>query len=155
MALKVRGQLHAARGDNEAALGDIEQAIEIINRHLVIEIRPFQLTKRQVLIDRVVYDPEVLETVSRQRASDSLDVLVEVGFLIVVVLVAGSPTFGEHGRPGLVEALLGAVVDAGDAQREKLDRRGRHHLIILGRHVVGDLGGEAYFFAGDVVFAHL
>lgn len=49
----------------------IEQAIEIINRHLVIEIRPFQLTKRQVLIDRVVYDPEVMETVrSHAQAKD-------------------------------------------------------------------------------------
>jgi glycerol-3-phosphate O-acyltransferase len=28
---------------------------------LDIEIRPFQLTKRQVLIDRLVYDPKVIE----------------------------------------------------------------------------------------------
>ncbi len=46
----------------------IGEAIEIINRHLVIEIRPFQLTKRQVLIDRVVYDPEMMETIRTHAA---------------------------------------------------------------------------------------
>src|SRR3990167_2146589 len=31
-----------------------------VNRRLDVEIKPFQLTKRQVLIDRLVYDPQVV-----------------------------------------------------------------------------------------------
>lgn len=39
----------------------INQVIEEIGTRLDIEIRPFQLTKRQVLVDRLVYDPIVIE----------------------------------------------------------------------------------------------
>ena len=35
--------------------------LEEIGKRLHLEIRPFTLTKRQVLIDRLVYDPKVLE----------------------------------------------------------------------------------------------
>lgn len=39
------------------------RVIEEINTRLRIEIQPFKLTKRQVLIDRLVYDPRVMEAV--------------------------------------------------------------------------------------------
>jgi glycerol-3-phosphate O-acyltransferase len=41
----------------------INRVIEEIGTRLDIEIRPFQLTKRQVLVDRLVYDPTVIEAV--------------------------------------------------------------------------------------------
>ncbi|MEM7543547.1 MAG: 1-acyl-sn-glycerol-3-phosphate acyltransferase [Pseudomonadota bacterium] len=39
----------------------VNRVITEINEHLQIEIRPFQLTKRRVLIDRLAFDPPVLE----------------------------------------------------------------------------------------------
>src|SRR6476619_8573049 len=36
------------------------RAIEELNTKLKLRIQPFKLTKRQVLIDRLVFDPEVL-----------------------------------------------------------------------------------------------
>lgn len=41
----------------------IDRVIEEIGSRLDIEIRPFQLTKRQVLIDRLCYDPRVIEAI--------------------------------------------------------------------------------------------
>lgn len=41
----------------------VNRVIEEIGTRLDIEIRPFQLTKRQVLIDRLVYDPKVIEVI--------------------------------------------------------------------------------------------
>ena len=41
----------------------INRVIEEIGTRLDIEIRPFQLTKRQVLVDRLVYDPAVVRAV--------------------------------------------------------------------------------------------
>ena len=38
----------------------LNRLIESVNRRLDVEIKPFQLTKRQVLIDRLVYDPQVV-----------------------------------------------------------------------------------------------
>ena len=43
----------------------INRVIEEIGTRLDIEIRPFQLTKRQVLVDRLVYDPAVIRAVRR------------------------------------------------------------------------------------------
>ena len=48
----------------------IKRVIEEIGTRLDIEIRPFQLTKRQVLIDRLTYDSRVIEAIqdyARQR----------------------------------------------------------------------------------------
>ena len=39
----------------------LNRLIDRVNRRLDVEIKPFQLTKRQVLIDRLVYDPLVVE----------------------------------------------------------------------------------------------
>src|SRR5215468_7384310 len=38
----------------------LNRLIDRVNRRLAVEIKPFQLTKRQVLIDRLVYDPLVV-----------------------------------------------------------------------------------------------
>jgi glycerol-3-phosphate O-acyltransferase len=38
----------------------LNRLIDQINQKLAVEIKPFQLTKRQVLIDRLVYDPQVV-----------------------------------------------------------------------------------------------
>jgi glycerol-3-phosphate O-acyltransferase len=40
----------------------VNRVIDEINTRLSIRIRPFQFTKRQVLIDRLAYDPKVLDT---------------------------------------------------------------------------------------------
>ena len=44
----------------------INRVIDEISTRLDIQIKPFQLTKRQVLIDRLVYDPEVIEAVQNK-----------------------------------------------------------------------------------------
>lgn len=41
----------------------VNRVITEINEHLKFEIRSFQLTKRKVLIDRLVYDPKVAEAI--------------------------------------------------------------------------------------------
>ena len=41
----------------------INRLIDDISTRLDIRIKPFQLTKRQVLIDRLVYDPKVVEAI--------------------------------------------------------------------------------------------
>jgi len=57
----------------------INLAIHELNQRLNFEIRPFQLTKRQVLLDRLIHDPQVLELVHSQSVSDEVprDVLME------------------------------------------------------------------------------
>jgi glycerol-3-phosphate O-acyltransferase len=59
----------------------IDQVIDEIGSRLDIEIRPFQLTKRQVLIDRLVYDPKVIAAVqetARERKVSRATVEEEV-----------------------------------------------------------------------------
>ena len=41
----------------------VNRVIDEISKRLDIEIKPFQLTKRQVLIDRLIYDPKVVKAV--------------------------------------------------------------------------------------------
>lgn len=49
----------------------INRVLDDIGTRLSIEIRPFQLTKRQVLIDRLAYDPEVMAAIQEHaRAND-------------------------------------------------------------------------------------
>jgi glycerol-3-phosphate O-acyltransferase len=48
----------------------VNRVIAELNSRLKIEIKPFQLTKRQVLVDRLTYDPQVLAAAQeRARAS--------------------------------------------------------------------------------------
>jgi glycerol-3-phosphate O-acyltransferase len=44
----------------------INRVIDEIGTRLDIEIKPFQITKRQVLIDRLVYDSEVVEAIQKE-----------------------------------------------------------------------------------------
>lgn len=44
----------------------INRVIDEISHRLDIEIKPFQLTKRQILIDRLVYDAKVIEAIQRR-----------------------------------------------------------------------------------------
>jgi glycerol-3-phosphate O-acyltransferase len=46
----------------------VERVVEEVNRRLAIEIRPFQRTRRRVLIDRLVWDPTVLAAVEEAVA---------------------------------------------------------------------------------------
>ncbi len=50
----------------------INRVIEEIGTRLDIGIRPFQLTKRQVLIDRLAYDPLVLEAIKEHAAENEI-----------------------------------------------------------------------------------
>ena len=43
----------------------INRIIDDIASHLDVQIKPFQLTKRQVLIDRLIYDPKVLTAIQK------------------------------------------------------------------------------------------
>ena len=44
----------------------INRVIDEISIRLDIQIKPFQITKRNVLIDRLVYDPQVIEAIQHQ-----------------------------------------------------------------------------------------
>jgi glycerol-3-phosphate O-acyltransferase len=44
----------------------INRVIDEISLRLDVQIKPFQITKRNVLIDRLVYDPQVIEAIQQQ-----------------------------------------------------------------------------------------
>ncbi|MDJ0948468.1 MAG: 1-acyl-sn-glycerol-3-phosphate acyltransferase [Alphaproteobacteria bacterium] len=50
----------------------VNRVITEVNSRLRLEIPTFQLTKRQVLVDRLVYDPEVMEVVAAAAAERSV-----------------------------------------------------------------------------------
>lgn len=50
----------------------INRVIDEISTRLAIEIKPFQLTKRKLLIDRLVYDPKVIEAVQREAQEKNI-----------------------------------------------------------------------------------
>jgi glycerol-3-phosphate O-acyltransferase len=50
----------------------LNRLIDTVNRRLDIEIRPFQLTKRQVLIDRLVYDPQVVAAANEHARTNNV-----------------------------------------------------------------------------------
>ena len=45
------------------------KAIDELNTRLKLQIQPFKMTKQQVLIDRLVHDPEVLNAVAAEAAA--------------------------------------------------------------------------------------
>ncbi|MBL0713038.1 MAG: 1-acyl-sn-glycerol-3-phosphate acyltransferase [Desulfosarcina sp.] len=49
----------------------INRVVDEIGQRLNIEIRPFQLTKRQVLIDRLAYAPQVLEVAQKMSRENN------------------------------------------------------------------------------------
>ena len=50
----------------------VNQAIEEMNRRLRLELPPFKLNRRQVLIDRLSYDPQVLEAAQQWAQQQQL-----------------------------------------------------------------------------------
>ena len=44
----------------------VNRLIDSVNRRLRIEIKPFQLTRRQVLVDRLLYDPQGVAACQRR-----------------------------------------------------------------------------------------
>ncbi|MCK5541513.1 MAG: 1-acyl-sn-glycerol-3-phosphate acyltransferase [Desulfobacterales bacterium] len=52
----------------------INLVLKEIGTRLDIEIRPFQLTKRQVLLDRLAYDPEVIKTIQEYAKKHDMPV---------------------------------------------------------------------------------
>ena len=50
----------------------INRVIDEVNTFLNISIRPFQLTKRQVLIDRLIYDPIVIESIQAYATENKM-----------------------------------------------------------------------------------
>ena len=50
----------------------LNRLIDRVNRRLDVEIKPFQLTKRQVLIDRLVYDPQVVAAANEHARTANL-----------------------------------------------------------------------------------
>ena len=50
----------------------VNRLIDEVNRRLQIGIQPFQLTKRQVLIDRLIYDPAVVAAANEHAAEQGV-----------------------------------------------------------------------------------
>jgi glycerol-3-phosphate O-acyltransferase len=50
----------------------VNRVLEEINTRLKIQIQPFKLTKREVLIDRLLYDPQVLEAAEAHARSEEM-----------------------------------------------------------------------------------
>ncbi len=50
----------------------VNRLIDRVNRRLQVEIRPFQLTKRQVLIDRLIYDPQIVAAANEHAQAAKL-----------------------------------------------------------------------------------
>jgi glycerol-3-phosphate O-acyltransferase len=50
----------------------LNRLIDRVNQKLAVEIKPFQLTKRQVLIDRLVYDPQVVAAANDHARATNL-----------------------------------------------------------------------------------
>ena len=48
------------------------KAISELNTRLRLQIKPFKLTKRQVLMDRLIYDPEVLHTIDEYARDNKM-----------------------------------------------------------------------------------
>ena len=73
----------------------INRVIDEIGTRLDIEIRPFQLTKRQVLIDRLAFDPKVIAAVQDYAREHEMDLIV----------------IATHGHGALASMLLGSVTE--------------------------------------------
>jgi glycerol-3-phosphate O-acyltransferase len=50
----------------------LNRLIDRVNQRLDVEIKPFQLTKRQVLIDRLVYDPQVVAAANDHARANNI-----------------------------------------------------------------------------------
>lgn len=52
--------------------GRVNRVLDEVSTRLKIKIQPFKLTKRQVLLDRLLYDPEVLEVLEEHAQAESM-----------------------------------------------------------------------------------
>lgn len=50
----------------------VDRVLEEVGEHLHIKIEPFKLTKRAVLIDRLMYDPEVMVAAEKHAAANDM-----------------------------------------------------------------------------------
>jgi glycerol-3-phosphate O-acyltransferase len=50
----------------------VNRVVEEINIRLDLKIQSFKLTRRKVLIDRLIYDPEIMAAVAAQSAADNI-----------------------------------------------------------------------------------
>ncbi len=50
----------------------VNRVLEEVGQHLRIKIEPFRLTKREVLIDRLLYDPEVMEAAEAHARAEGM-----------------------------------------------------------------------------------
>lgn len=57
----------------------VNRAIDELNTRLRLKMRPFGLTKRQVLIDRLAFDPAVVEAAETHAAENDMPVEVAMG----------------------------------------------------------------------------
>lgn len=57
----------------------LNRLIDRVNLKLAVEIKPFQLTRRQVLIDRLVYDPQVVAAVDEYARANNVPRQVAMG----------------------------------------------------------------------------
>ena len=50
----------------------LNRLIDQVNSRLQVGIQPFQLTRRQVLIDRLIYDPQVVAAVNEHAKTENI-----------------------------------------------------------------------------------
>lgn len=50
----------------------MNKAIKILNERLQLKIQPFKLTKRRVMIDRLAYDPQVIEAIVEHAQTEQI-----------------------------------------------------------------------------------
>ena len=50
----------------------VNLVLEEIGKRLHLEVRPFSLTRRQVLIDRLMYDPKILEAAGAHSTEQNI-----------------------------------------------------------------------------------
>ena len=50
----------------------MDKAIAVLNERLQLEIQPFKLTKRRVMIDRLAYDPQVIEAIIEHSQTEQV-----------------------------------------------------------------------------------
>ncbi len=81
----------------------INRVIDEIGYRLDIEIKPFQLTKRQILIDRLIYDPKVIKARSQKlrQLDGRLQTLFKrdlIGEKATIIVEKTNPTQGRTER---------------------------------------------------------
>lgn len=50
----------------------MNKAISVLNEKLQLKIQPFKLTKRRVMIDRLAYDPQVIEAIVEHSQAEQI-----------------------------------------------------------------------------------